>query len=318
MPPFKSLLARLVKSDRRKEWKALKARHEAAIQAKHLKFGAGLGPALDKVAKPLAVVNKLFVAEKLNRPALQKVVELARPLAQIATSYQDQVKGLGGPAEKELGAFLQAVVSDGQGWEQVLDMFEETDLPVGAPAATAVKALYGPLGAVAAQLENLGKSLPAAQAEVANGRTQTARPTTKPVKLSGAEWAHVRGLGDDVWTRTLRTKIDGVLEVLERVTNLRAGLEQDVAPLLTAVNRFDAKGNYDALKERAETVAKGSLSAFARACKAFLDTVQDDEIRTELGFAPGLPYLQLTRATNAVRTAFEASVELFTVTKKLP
>jgi len=152
MPSIKDLVGKLVKSDRRKDWKALKTKHAAVLAAKRLKFEAGFGTALDNYAKPLAVVNKLFVAEKLSQPALQKVVTASRPLDQIAQHYLGNVKGLGGPAEKELSAFLTAVSADCNGWEQVWDMFEKADLPVRAPAFNAVKALYGPLDKLAGQL----------------------------------------------------------------------------------------------------------------------------------------------------------------------
>src|SRR4051794_9199488 len=76
--PKSPILARLVKTDRRKEWVALKARHKAAIAAKKLDFNAKLGPALDKYQLAVAAVTKFFVAEKLNQPAVQKVLYAAR------------------------------------------------------------------------------------------------------------------------------------------------------------------------------------------------------------------------------------------------
>jgi len=153
--PYLPLVGKLVKSDRRGQWTALKSKHRKALAAKKIDFDAGLGPALDKYQVPVKAVTKLFVDEKLNQPALQKVVAAARPLDQIASHYLDTVKGLGDPAEKELTAFLKGITTDCTGWEQVLDMFEKSAVPsVGAVQLAAVKGLYGSLDRLSAQLEN--------------------------------------------------------------------------------------------------------------------------------------------------------------------
>ena len=318
MPSLKGLVGKLVKSDRRKEWKALKTKHAAALKTKGVKFQAGFGTALDNYAKPLATVSALFAAEKLSRPALQKVIAAAHPLEAIAVNYLSNLKGLGGPAEKELSAFLKAVAADCQGWDQVEDMFEQTNMPVRRPAFTAVKALYGPLDKLAAQLENLGKSLPAARAEVAAGRTTAKRPKAKPVKLSAAEWAHVQTISEAAWGQLLGTKLDAMLGGWDRLAPVRATTQQEVTPLLTAVNLFDAQANYDSLKERADTVAAGSLAAFEQACQALLALQTDPEVKTELGFEAGLPFIQNTRAINAVKAAGDYAAELRQAIGRLP
>ncbi len=128
--PKSPIVAKLVKSDRRKEWTALKAKHQAAIAAKKLDFNAKLGPALDKYQLAVAAVTKLFVAEKLSQPAVQKALTAARPLEPIAQTYLGRVKGMGDPAEKELTAFLKAIVADCAGWEQVAVLFDTDDTPM--------------------------------------------------------------------------------------------------------------------------------------------------------------------------------------------
>ncbi len=317
--PYFPLVGTLVKSDRRSQWTALKSKHKKVLAAKKIDFDAGLGPALDKYQLPVKTVTKLFVAEQLNQAAIQKVLEAARPLEPIAQHYVDRVKGLGDPAEKEITAFLTGIVTDCNGWEQVLDMFEKSAVPaVSAVQLAGVKALYGPLDRLAAQLENLSKSLPAAQAELRTARTKTIKPDKKATGLSAAEWAQVQKLTQTEWAQVLRAKVDAILASFEGLAAKRSAVEQDVAPLLTASTRFDARSDYHTFKDRAKTVAATSLAAFVQHAHDFSTLQADAEIKSKLGYDKGLPFIQNVRASSAVSHARDYAQQLINGINQLP
>ena len=75
--PYLPVVGTLVKSDRRAQWTALKSKHSKAITARKIDFSSKLGPALDKYQVPVKAVTKLFIDEKLNLPAVQKVLVAA-------------------------------------------------------------------------------------------------------------------------------------------------------------------------------------------------------------------------------------------------
>jgi hypothetical protein len=317
--PYLPVVGTLVKSDRRAQWTALKSKHSKAIAARKIDFSSKLGPALDKYQVPVKAVTKLFIDEKLNLPAVQKVLVAARPLDQIAQHYLDQVKGMGDPAEKELSAFLKGVIADCAGWEQVSDMFEKDAVPtVGAVQLAAVKGLYGPLDRLSSQLENLGKSLPMARADLKAAPTKTTKPATKPVKLSAAEWSQVNSLTQKEWAQILRAKVDGIIASADSLASQRSAVLQDVAPLLVAVTRFDARSDYETFKDRAQTVAATSLPAFHQQAQSFSLLQADSEIKSRLGFDSGLPLLQNTRASKAVSHGREYAELLIQGIRKLP
>jgi hypothetical protein len=299
---------------------ALKARHKAAIAAKKLDFNAKLGPALDKYQLAVAAVTKFFVAEKLNQPAVQKALYAARALEPIAQNYLGRVKGLGDPAEKELTAFLKAIVADSAGWEQVADLFDQdnTDNAVSARQLAGVKALYGPLDRLSSQLENLSKSLPAAQAELKAGRTKVSKPAAMPPKLTGTIWAQVNRQTPQEWSTLFRAKVDAVLANASSVARKRDKMEQDVAPLLTLVTRFDEHSDYQTLKQRAQAVAAGSLADYQQQTASFMALQNDPELLDRLGFVGGLPFLQNTRASKAIDHGRDYAEQLIAVIRQLP
>src|SRR5258708_4393200 len=198
--PNSSLVSKLVKSDRRKQWTELKSKHKAALAAKKVDFGAKFGAALDKYQLQLKATDKLLAAETLNQAAVDKILVFARPLSNVADHYLMLVKGLGDPAEKELAAFLKGVVADCNAWEQVSNIFEQSDVPaVTAAQLAAVKGLYGPLDRLSGQLENLGKSFTSAQAELKSGRNKGVKPVSNNIKMSSADWAALKNLPPDQW-----------------------------------------------------------------------------------------------------------------------
>jgi hypothetical protein len=316
--PSVPLIGKLTKSDRRNEWKTLKTRHDPALAAKRVKFDAGFGKALDNYQAPVKIVTKLFLDEKLSRKDLQKVVGAARSLEPLARSYVDRVKGVGGPAEKELTAFLKAVIADCEGWEKVLDMFEDTGLKAGAPQQAAVKELYGLLDRLLSQAENLGKSLDSARAELAKVHTHATKPTLKPVRQSAAEWAQLKALPQAAWSQLLRAKATGLIAAIDTLAPRRTALVKDAAPLLTAVQLFKPTSDYESLKARARAVSATSLADFYEAAEA-LETLQaDPEFITRLGFDSGSPSIQNSRAASAVKHAREYAEKLGPAILKLP
>ncbi|MCC7361016.1 MAG: hypothetical protein IT317_16145 [Anaerolineales bacterium] len=98
----------------RERWKTAKAKHAGALKAKKITFSKDLGPLLDK--RPplykairewkgggsLATVKAKYVAIKANAKEIETAIK----------AYQKQIKGLGGEAEKDLGALLSALLSD--------------------------------------------------------------------------------------------------------------------------------------------------------------------------------------------------------------
>ena len=317
--PKSPIVAKLVKSDRRKEWQALKSKHKQALAASKVDFNAKLGPALDKYQLAVAAVTKLFVAEKLNQPAVQKALYAARPLEPIAQNYLGRVKGLGDPAEKELTAFLKAVLTDCAGWEQVAVLFDQGDTPaMSAAQLAAVKELYGPLDRLTSQLDNLGKSLPAARAQLKADGPKTKRAAKKPAKLSAADWAQVLTHSEQAWAQILKSKVDAVVASADSLAPRRAAVLGDVAPLLLAVTRFDRSSDYDSFKARAQTVAATSLPAFHQAAQSFMALQTDPELKTKLGFDAGLPFLQNTRASKAIDHGRDYAEQLMAGIRKLP
>ncbi len=316
---YKTLVRKLVKSDRRVEWKALKAKHRAALAAKKVDFGAGLGPALDKYQPAVKAVTKLFAAEKLSQPALQKVLDAARPLGNIAQHYLGQVKGLGNPAGKELTAFLKALITESEGWEQVSDMFEQTIVPTMSRAQlSAVKDLYGALDRLMAQLENMGKSLPAARADVKAGAGKIAKPTIKPVKQSGAEWQTLNALSPKVYQQLVRAKAAAIVAGYDRLIPAHAAAQRDAAPLMTAVVKFTAQSDYAAFKLRAQSVAAGALPAFIQEAQSFLTLQADPELLSRLGLEKGLPVINNGRASIAVKHGSGYAQQVLDGIRRLP
>jgi hypothetical protein len=317
--PKSPILAKLVKSDRRKEWTALKTKHKAAIAAKKLDFNAKLGPALDKYQLAVAAANKLFVAEKLSQPLVQKALYAARTLEPIAQTYVSRVKGLGDPAEKELTAFLKAIVADCAGWEQVAVLFDTDDTPMmSASQLAAVKNLYGPLDRLVSQLLNLAKSLPAARAQLKADAPKTKRAAKKGTKVSAAEWAVVAALTEQEWARILKSKVDAVVASADSLAPKRLAVLNDVSPLLLAVTKFDRGSDYGSLKARAQTVAAGSVANFHQAAQAFMALQTDPELRTKLGFDAGLPFIQNTRASKAIDHGRDYAEQLIAAVRQLP
>ena len=301
-------IASLAKSDRRAQWSALKSKHKQAIAAKKLNFDAKLGPALDKYQLQVKTVNKLFVAEKVSLPAIQKLLTTTRPLLPLTDHYLDKVKGLGNPAEKELTTFLATLRADCLGWEQVLDMFEQKAVPVvNSAQLNAVRALYENLDALTAQLDNLRRSLPDAATDLKSAPKTWEIPSTYKGSLDAKAWRALVGV-----------KAKAALEGTASLAASRAAAAQDINPLLTAVKNFTAYSDYHTFKQRAQAVAAGSLPAFAQQAAAFHGLSTDPEYDTQLGYKRGQPSLNFRRAGISAGQASTHAADLIQELGRLP
>lgn len=324
--PYLPIVGTLVKSDRRSQWTALKSKHGKAIAAKKLNFDAKLGPALDKYQEPVKAVDKLFAAEKVSQPAIQKVLAASQPLRNIAEDYLDRVKGLGDPAEKELTAFLKGVIADCTGWVQVSNMLEQDSGPrISAGQLAAVRELQGLLHNLDLELQNLSMSVPAAQAEL---KAPPARPDPnkkpvpdkKPTNATAAEWNAVNNLTQTEWAQILRAKIDPIVTSAASLHTKRSTVQKDLAPLLIASVNFNERSDYASFKDRAQTIAAASLPIFQQQARSFALLQADPEFESKLGlgFGKGLPGTNLRRAGLSAAGAADAAEKLLADIHRLP
>ena len=106
--PFKSR----PKSDRRQEWKALKASHAKELAAQKLNVEIGLGKALDEMERQVAKAVAL-PAEKLTPAALAPLVRSALEVKRHAATLGPKLK----PFDK-LNKFMLALKLDIAWWEK--------------------------------------------------------------------------------------------------------------------------------------------------------------------------------------------------------
>jgi hypothetical protein len=159
--PYLPEVAKLLKADRRREWRALKSEHSKPIAASKISFDSKFGPRLDEYQTAVDAVAKLFAQEKVNGPALQKVVKVAGPVRNVAETYRDQVKTkVPEPARKELTAFLESVIRDSESWISVEDLFGKRAAPPSAKSMKQVEVLVAELEQLGYEMRNLATNLP--------------------------------------------------------------------------------------------------------------------------------------------------------------
>jgi hypothetical protein len=110
-------MQKLAQPNRHAEWTALKKKHAAAIKAKKIVFDEKLGAALDKLSEHEAKLKKAETAGTLTTKDWQAHLALYAPVDSLVTSYRAKIKGLGGPAESELGAALTHLADDHKAWQ---------------------------------------------------------------------------------------------------------------------------------------------------------------------------------------------------------
>src|SRR5258706_14703351 len=95
------------KTDRRKEWVALKKKHAAAIKASKVNFEAKLGPSLDKFELGIKKVATAGFGTKATLSDLEKVSQAGLTAKVAATEYLKKGAALSQPAQAELTKFLK-------------------------------------------------------------------------------------------------------------------------------------------------------------------------------------------------------------------
>ena len=103
-------------TDRRKEWKALKLKHAAALKASKVDFDANLGKALDAFETQVKKMATEGYGLKSTTQSWATVEAAGAKLVTVSTAYQAKLGGLADPAKKALKTFLEAVESDGTLW----------------------------------------------------------------------------------------------------------------------------------------------------------------------------------------------------------
>src|SRR5688572_10779484 len=106
--PFKSR----PKSDRRKEWKALKASHAKQLSDAKLNVEIGLGKALDEMERQV-IKAEMLPASKLTPEALAPVVRSALEVKRHVATLGPQLKKL-----DKLNKFMLALRVDVAWWEK--------------------------------------------------------------------------------------------------------------------------------------------------------------------------------------------------------
>lgn len=243
------LIKTLAKSDRRRQWAALKSKHAKAIAAKKLDFDAKFGPLLDKYQAAMGVVDKLFARQAGTGKDIEKVVALTRPLRNVAEYYRDKAKGLGDPAEKELVKFLKEIESDCQDWEKALDAIGSQSVAArNSPVQIkAVREVYGELDALGQQLINLGRSLPDMKARVRKV------PAEAKYKLYVEESKNP--VPEKQWQKELAADMKLMEAHGTALLALTTAAEKLLQRLLTASVRFDETADYAAFKDLAQSFA---------------------------------------------------------------
>jgi len=117
--PASSIFKSKPKTDRRLQWKALKAKHAKTLTAKKIKVEIGLGKALDKYQKQVNALVKLD-ASQVNQAAFGPVVASAAEVTRLATNLQPVVKGL-----TEFTVFLTGLKQDCGWWAKAAQQIEQ-------------------------------------------------------------------------------------------------------------------------------------------------------------------------------------------------
>jgi hypothetical protein len=301
--PYLPEVAKLVKSDRRRDWRAIKDKHAKAIAASKLNLDAKLGPRLDDYQGAVDAVAKLFARESVNDAAIKKVVKAAGPVRSIAETYRDQAKTkLADPARKELTAFLEAVLRDTEGWLTVEDLFGERAAAPSPQALQRVQAVNAFLENLAVELRNLEINVPQLKSYLKSTMAKDAKyafyglPTKKP--LTEAQWrkqlaARIAELGGAV------AKLEAANKALLPQVNVLLtaghgrGRDVNLAAYLERVKKFVTSPEFDALQERA---------------KALSDMVRSAEFKAmELGFNNPEVSTKVQQPAPMVRSAASAT-----------
>src|SRR6185436_20620860 len=81
-------------TDRRKEWKALKTKHAAAIKASHVDFDSKLGPAIDTFEKLVTKVAAEGYGAEGTPDDFRKLSSAGSKMAIVARDYKGKLAAL--------------------------------------------------------------------------------------------------------------------------------------------------------------------------------------------------------------------------------
>jgi hypothetical protein len=97
-------------------------------------------------------------------------------------------------------------------------------------------------------------------------------------------------------------------------------VQKDLAPLLIASVNFNERSDYASFKDRAQTIAAGSLPIFQQQARSFSLLQADPEFESKLGLgsAKGMPGTNLRRAGLSAAGAADAAEKLLADIHRLP
>jgi hypothetical protein len=166
-------------TDRRKEWRALKTKHAAAIKASRVDFDSKLGPAIDTFEKLVSKVAAEGYGEKGTTDDLRKLSAAGGKMAIVAREYKGKLDALPNPAKNELTTFLTALLADEQMWSHAIVYGADTTKPYSNPELAG--GLFQ-LDLTLATLVTRGKNY---QAEISRAR-RSRQPSDQPEHASRA------------------------------------------------------------------------------------------------------------------------------------
>jgi hypothetical protein len=106
------------KTNRRKEWKALKTTHAAALKASKVDFDAKLGAAIDKFELQVTKMAAEEFGKKSDTQDWVKVGAAATQLTAIVKPYKTKVSNLPVPTKTAMTTFLKALEDDAEMWSE--------------------------------------------------------------------------------------------------------------------------------------------------------------------------------------------------------
>lgn len=300
---YPSALGKLVKSDRRREWKALKSKHSAAISASRINFDANLGPRLDKYQTVVDAVAKVFAKNALSEAAISKATELAGPVSQIADSYLDRVKTLPNPARKDLTEFLQALKDDYRNWVDAGELFRKKAVPtVTAKDLGRVHAATEMLTALEPDVTNLQVNVPLLLARLRKLPSEVSYEDFLPMSAGPKMRA-------DRWPQYISTKLDYLTTTATAVIKACPSVDREMHLLITAGFHMGGSSDFAGYVSRISAFAKSpALTAFRKQAR-FLGNVAvgNDYHARALGLAQGVGLTELTRSAKSADGAANAA-----------
>ena len=200
------------KTDRRKEWKALKTTHAAALKAGKVDFDAKLGAAIDKFELQVHKMAAQNFGKKSDTADWVKVGNAATQLAAIAKPYKTKVTNLPAPAKTAMTKFLNALEDDAEMWSAAAKAPTPLQKGVQVDEWASVASVIGHLESLLKRTQILGEGIADARA---------AGPVTDPTELAAMSTR-------EALTGTIHDATPAALEAAKKVDALRSNFGKDV------------------------------------------------------------------------------------------